>query len=114
MIVSSGFVYGIWVGDKSIVPFTMTVIVGIYEFILICSTRYSFVLNGMGTLRLQLIFTIIAAIIYVPVAVFVSRLTGDINYLLLVMCVVNIPGLIVNKIQYNKIINGTASGIWKK
>lgn len=114
MIVSSGFVYGIWIGDKSIVPFTMTVIVGIYEFILICSTRYSFVLNGMGTLRLQLIFTIIAAVIYVPVAVFVSRLTRDINYLLLVMCVVNIPGLIVNKIQYNKIINGTASGIWKK
>jgi len=114
MILLSDNVYGIWIGDKATVPFTMTLIVGIYEFILIYSTRYSFVLNGVGALRLQLIFTIIAAVVYIPTAVFVSKLTKDINCLLIVMCAVNIPGLVVNGIQYKRIISGTATGIWKK
>lgn len=114
MIVLSDFVYGIWIGDKATIPYSMTVIVGIYEFVLIWSTRYSFVLNGIGALRLQLILTIIASIIYIPLAILAGRATNDINWLLIVMCAVNIPGLIVNAIQYNKIIKGTAKGIWTK
>jgi hypothetical protein len=29
-----------------------------------------------------------------------------------VMCLVNIPGLIINRIQFHKLINGKATGIW--
>ena len=76
--------------------------------------RYSYVLNGIGALRLQLIFTILAAAIYIPLATLVCHLTHDINYLLLLMCVVHVPGFVVNIIQYHKIMNGTAKGIWIK
>ena len=30
------------------------------------------------------------------------------------MCLVNIPGLIVNRLQFNKLINGQAKGIWNQ
>ena len=114
MILLSRPVYSVWIGDNSDVPFSMTVIAGLYQFLLIYSMRYSYVLNGIGALRLQLIFTILAAVIYIPLAMLVGHLTHDITYLLLVMCVVHIPGLVVNIIQYHKIMNGTAKGIWIK
>lgn len=114
MIFLSGFVYDIWIHDRSIVPFSITVITGLYQFVLIWSTRYSFVLNGIGALRLQLICSVCAAIIYIPIAILVGHTTQNINWLLVVMCAVNIPGLIVNFIQYNKLINNKATGIWKK
>ncbi len=114
MIFFSDFAYSIWIQDKATVPFSITVLGGLYQFILIWSTRYSFILNGFGTLRLQTICTIIAAISYIPLAVFVGKTTCNINYLLITMCAINIPGLIINRIQYRKIISGKASGIWIK
>lgn len=110
----SPYIYNIWIGDKAEVPLSMTALVGIYEFILIVSTRYSFVLNGIGKLKLQLYVTIIMAISYLPLAIFAIRGTDDINMLLIVMCAINLPGLIINAVQYRKVINGTATGIWLK
>ena len=43
-----------------------------------------------------------------------ARTWDSINHLLLVMCAVNTPGLIINAIQYNKLLSGKASGIWIK
>ena len=114
MIISSNVIYRIWIGDKASIPFTMTCITGIYQFILIWSSRYSFVLNGLGLLRIQLIVTVIAAILFIPLAIFVGRITNNINCLLIVMCLINIPGLFFNKIQYKKFENGKLKGIWSK
>lgn len=114
MTILSGFAYDIWIQGQAYVPFSITLISAIYQFIILLSMRYSFVLNGFGVLHLQLILTITASVIYIPLAVFAGRMTHDINYLLLVMCFVNLPGLIVNYIQYHKIIKGKATGIWMK
>ena len=106
--------FALWIGTDVEVPFTMTAIVGVYMLTLLVSVRYSYILNGVGALNLQLCMTIFAAIVYVPLALGVSTLTRDINWLLVVMWLVNVPGLVVNMIQYYKIINGTAKGIWSK
>lgn len=112
MTIVSPLVYHIWIGTKASVPFSMTVLVGLYELILILSTRYSFVLNGIGALRLQLYVTIAMALCYVPLAIWVVGQYNNINALLLLMCFINMPGLVVNIIQYYKIIGGKAKGIW--
>ena len=112
MTIGSPLVYHIWIGTKASVPFSMTVLVGLYELILILSTRYSFVLNGIGALRLQLYVTIAMALCYVPLAIWVVGQYNNINALLLLMCFINMPGLVVNIIQYYKIIGGKAKGIW--
>jgi len=114
MTILSGFVYDVWIQGQAFVPFSITLISAVYQFIILLSMRYSYVLNGFGVLHLQLILTITASVVYIPLAVFAGRTTHDINYLLLVMCLVNLPGLIVNYIQYHKIIKGKAKGIWIK
>lgn len=113
MIAVSSPVYHIWVGRGVEIPLSMTVLVAVYIMIQTISMRYSYVLNGIGALRLQLIMTVCAAVAYIPLAVFFCRLTNSIDMLIGVMCLVNVPGLIINIIQYNKIINGKAMGIWR-
>ena len=91
---------------------SMTVMMAMYILLLVLSMRYSYFLNGVGALRLQMYMTVMS-IIFIPMAWIVSMITHEITYLLLVMCVCNIPGLIVNIIQFNKILNNKAEGIWR-
>ncbi|MBR1557153.1 MAG: hypothetical protein IJ647_05280, partial [Prevotella sp.] len=70
-------------------------------------------LNGIGALRLQLYMTV-SAVVFIPLAWFVSSHTHDIVWFMAVMCLCNIPGILVNIIQFNKILNGTATGIWRR
>ena len=92
----------------------MTIGMAVYIFILIYSMRYSYFINGIGKLRVQLIFTVGAAIVFIPAAYVVVKWTNDIIWFIGVMCLVNLPGLIANRIQFNKLINGKATGIWNK
>ncbi|MBQ9204153.1 MAG: MATE family efflux transporter [Prevotella sp.] len=114
MVVLSDMVYTLWIGDDIHIDIRMSIAVAAYVFILIYSMRYSYFINGIGTLRLQLIFTTTAAIVFIPLAYCATYWSHNIIWFLAVMCMVNIPGLIVNRIQFYKLINGTASGIWKK
>jgi O-antigen/teichoic acid export membrane protein len=113
MVAISPLVYNLWIGSKCEVPFGITLMVAIYTFIIIASSRYSYFLNGIGALRLQMYMTV-TVVFFIPLAWLVSHLTHDINYFLAVMCICIAPSWIVNKIQFNKIINGKATGIWKK
>ncbi len=112
MVYISPWVYQVWIGDDCHVPMGMTIIMASYIFLLIISMRYSYFLNGIGALRLQLYMTV-SAIIFIPLAQVVSSYTHDILWFMAVMCICNIPGLIVNVIQYYKIINNKANGIWE-
>ena len=112
MTVISTFVYDLWIGDSCQVPFAMTAMMSLYIFLLVVSMRYSYFLNGVGALRLQLYMTV-SAIVFIPLAWVVSNYTHDIIWFLAVMCICNIPGIIVNIIQFHKILNRTAKGIWR-
>ena len=114
MIMFSNTVYTIWIDRQTAIDIKMTIVMAVYIFILIYSMRYSYFINGIGKLRLQLIFTTIAAIVFIPLAYQTTQWTHDIIWFMIVMCLVNIPGLIVNRIQFYKLINGKAKGIWMK
>ena len=114
MVLLSEFVYAVWIGQDIHIDLRMSMVMAAYIFTLIYSMRYSYFINGIGKLRLQLIFTTSAAILFIPLAYVVVQWTDSILWFMAVMCLVNIPGLIVNRIQFNKLINGTARGIWNK
>ena len=113
MTLVSPWVYDIWVGDKCTVPFGMTCMMALYICLLILSMRYSYFLNGIGALRLQMYMTV-SAVIFIPLAWIISKTTSSIIWFMAVMCICNLPGIIVNIIQFNKILKGTATGIWRE
>ena len=112
MTIVSPLVYQLWIGGNCHIPFGMTVMMALYIFLVVLSMRYSYFLNGIGALRLQLYMTIMT-IIFIPMAWVVSTTTHDIIWFMATMSFCITPSIIVNMIQFNKIIHNTAKGIWK-
>ena len=104
MVLVSDFVYDIWIGSEVTIPYELSAFTALYIFILCLSQRYSYILNGVGELRIQLICIIPATIAFLPLAWFVSKAFGTVSSLVAAMCLVNIPGLIANAWKYNQIL----------
>ena len=84
----------------------------VYMFVIMYSLSYSSFLNGIGALSLQLIFTTAAAVVFIPLTLLLFRWTGSINCVIIAMITVNVPGLVVNHLQFYRIYNHRAEGIW--
>lgn len=112
MTIVSPWVYTFWIGEDCHIPFGMTVMMALYIFLIVQSMRYSYFLNGIGALRLQLYMTIMT-FIFIPMAWIVSTTTHNILWFMATMSFCITPSIIVNMIQFNKIIHNKAEGIWK-
>ena len=105
MVLLSNYVYKIWVGEEVVIPIHLSVCMALYIFILTLSQRYSFILNGINVLRIQLLFTVPATIAFLPLAWYACNTFSSVTSLVLTMCIVNTPGLIANAWKYYQIIN---------
>lgn len=114
MVVLSQPVYKVWIGGDIQIPFLLSVLMAVYICMILYSLSYSYYLNGMGALTLQLIMTVGAAVVFIPLTYLSTHVWNNINSVVLTMIAVNLPGLIVNMVQYKKIMNGTAIGIWRR
>lgn len=113
MLLLSEPVYDIWVGDEIKIDFMLSVFMSLYMAVLIFSTCYSNVLFGIGKIRVIAIATMTEAVVYIPLAVALGHrfgLYGIVGALL----IVNLLCAVCNKIQFNKLASGTATGIWNK
>ena len=113
MTVASEWVYKIWVGEEVEIGFSISFWMALYTAILIVSLAYSNFLNGLGKLRLQTINTVIVALLFYPVCRILGLEYG-VPGVLMGMCILNFSGLILNVIQFHKVIEGKARGIWEK
>jgi len=111
MTMCSQFVYNIWIGSKVKIPFTLTLLMGIYSIILLWSVSFSTFLYGIGKLRLQLLNIVFVAIAFIPLAVWLSKEMG-IYGIVVALCLTNLTGAILNPIQFRKILAKKAFGIW--
>ena len=113
MVGLSGIVYKLWIGSAVEIPFSMSVLMGIYMLILLYSLIYSSLLNGMGKLRLQSANIVVAGMAFLPICYSLSKVFGVLG-ILMGMCLIHLSGALLNVIQLNKILNNTATGIWSK
>ncbi|MDE6578505.1 MAG: oligosaccharide flippase family protein [Muribaculaceae bacterium] len=113
MILISNFVYRIWIGNEVKIPFLLSALMGLYQLIIITSLTYSNFLNGLGKLKLQTINTVTVALLYIPLCYFLGIRMGVVG-IIIGMGILNLTGLVLNYIQFNKIITHKATGIWDK
>lgn len=113
MMVVAHWVYPLWVGEYVGISRLLTILMGVYTALLIYSLYYAHILFGMGHIRLQMYVTLVEAIVFIPLAVFLSHSMG-LEGVLLALIIVNSACAITNRWQYAKIISGQASGIWVK
>lgn len=113
MVVASPFIYKIWIGETVKIPTSLSFWMAIYIAIYVWSMCYSTFLNGMGKLRLQTYNTFFVAILFFPVCYFLGDTYGIIG-VIVGMCLLNIPGLLFNILQFYLVINGTNKNFWLK
>ena len=113
LVVLSPLVYSVWIGNQVEIPVIITLLNAIYVFVLIWSASQATFLCGMNIMRVQLIMNILQVLIFLPVALSLSSVFG-IYGLIVGLILSNLPVAVPNTIQVSMLLNGHASGIWKK
>lgn len=113
MLISSQWVFRIWVGEKVTVNYTISALVCAWILVNAWNSIFSQFLNGLGKIKLQMSLGILTAIMNVPLAIFLGSMIGIEGVLLANLILVSM-GLWIYPLQYNKIINFRAKGIWNR
>lgn len=112
LIVSVPF-FKIWIGSAVSIPFTLSALVYVYIMINLWGNIYSTFMNGVNQVKIQMYFGIGAAILNVPLAVYLGKSIG-IEGIILANILVAIPGVFVYPIYVTRIINHKELALIKK
>jgi len=110
-LLCSKWIYGIWVGDKISINFSLSAIIGAWILLNTWNGIFGQFLNGVGKIKIQLILGFIAALLNVPLAIFLGKRLGVEGVLVANLLVLSI-GVWIYPLQYYKIVNNKAKGIW--
>lgn len=113
MLIFSNFIYKLWVGKEIVVPFSVSALLAAYVIIYSWNGIYINFLNGVGIIKLQLYSGILGMVLNVPLAIYFGRTLGIVGVIIptVLMGVIN---MVWSVIQYNKIVNFKAKGLWAK
>ncbi len=115
LLAISKFLYSFWLGEKVKIPFQLSGLICIYTLLMVYLTPYNYFLNGTGKIKLQLYQSVLMAIINIPVSIFFAKsLNFGVNGIIIGTIICVIPGVILSRIQFFKIVTSTAMGIWDK
>jgi O-antigen/teichoic acid export membrane protein len=116
MLVASPLVYKIWVPEvEGNIYWLLSVLMWLYVLILSYGSIYVMFVNGIGKVRLQMVSSLIGGIINIPLSIFFASTLGlGTAGIILATIICMLYGAILGPIQFNKIINGRATGIWNK
>lgn len=114
MLFVSKFIYGIWLGKDAIdISYSTTGLILLCISFEMLYKVYGTIINGTGKVFAQMILTGIIAIIYIPLALLLGSSWG-LSGVLIANVIVFAVNYIWAKMQCNKLINQTATGIWNK
>ncbi len=111
MLLLSDIVIEWWVGFT--VPFELSLLMAVWGLLNTGLMIYSYFLSGVGKVKLSLYHSIIVMILNIPLSwYFAVNLDMGSTGVILASCICIGLRVLFQPLQYHKIINGTASGIW--
>ena len=113
MFAISDLFYGIWIGDKVTIPISLSFGMFLFTIAQTFGNIYMYMINGIGTIRIQLITYVVFALLSWPLFTFCSRHFGLMGVVLVPTLVYIFQG-ILGKVQISKLLNKRATGIWSK
>lgn len=115
MLGFSNIVYRLWVGSEIHVPITLSIVMCIFIIISNWNNIFVYFINGTGKIRIQFYSSIFVALINIPLSIYFAKyLKFGSPGIMLATCICVAVGSILAPIQYNKLINVKATGIWNK
>lgn len=111
LLAVSPVLFKLWVGNKVLIPFSLSITMAIYAITHAWLFIPCFLLNGIGKIKLQLYLYVLCILLDIPFAIILGK-----NYGLPGIAISNVIVFVIMStlltIQCKKIINHTASGIW--
>lgn len=113
LLILSPWAYQFWLQGRIDIPFSLSVAM---FFLIICQIFgqiYMNLLNGIGTIRMQLLIYVVCAILAWPLFTWSCHLWG-LNGVVLVPAFVSLLQGLSGRYQLFLLMKGTATGIWNK
>lgn len=110
----SPFVFKLWLGDKLLIPFNLSVFLTVYFILNIWVSPYLNFLAGVGKLNVTVTISIVKIIVYIPTAILLINTIGLIGVVIAIILINTLPNLIFGVYQYSLVVNNMAKGIWNR
>lgn len=113
MVVVAPRFYKVWIGESVSVGTVLTIGMAVYIAIQSIGAVYMHLINGIGTIRIQLIVYVFFALVSWPLMQYACRTFGLVG-ILVAPSLVYLTQAVLGKIQVEKLLKGTSTGIWSK
>jgi O-antigen/teichoic acid export membrane protein len=114
MLIFSQWIFRLWLGNKVIIPWNLSIVMAVYTTMQIWVAPYSNFINGLGKIKLTMSLTFLGIVVYLFLIYLFSNLfTNSTGVVMAIICT-SLIGTIIQPWQTHKILNGTATGIWNK
>jgi len=113
MLACSTIFFRVWLGNTVQVPFILSTGVLVFTIFQVLANIYMYLINGIGTIRIQLVTYLFFALGSWPLLTFSCRKFG-VSGIILVPSVTYLMQALLSKIQICKILDNKADGWWSK
>ncbi len=113
MLFVSPLFYHFWLGGLLSIPYSLSIAMFLYVVVMSRASLYMYLLNGIGTVNIQMIIYLIFGVVSIPLMILLCKEYGMIG-ILMVTTLVYLIQCCFGHIQLKKILNATAKGIWLK
>jgi O-antigen/teichoic acid export membrane protein len=113
MVVFSKWIFSIWIGDNVHVPYIWSIIMCSWILIYLFNGIFCHFINGVGKIKLQMYLGISVALLNIPLAFILGSILGLVG-ILLANVVLALIQTIIYPIQYKRILQNKAVGVWNE
>lgn len=99
-------IFYIWIGNKLVIPMNLVIADAVYCIIYIWSNIYTYFLNGINVLNLQMYISIFICIVNIPLCIYFGKVLKLNSFgIQIAQIITAFPSAIIVTIKVNKIIN---------
>ena len=114
MLIFSQWIFRLWLGNKVIIPWNLSIVMAVYTTMQIWVAPYSNFINGLGKIKLTMSLTFLGIVVYLVLIYLFSNIFNNSTGVVMAIIGTSFIGTIIQPWQIHKILNGTAKGIWYK
>lgn len=115
MVFMASWVIQLWVGNSVKIPISLSLSICAYIAVTNWNAIFANFLNGVGKIRVQIFYAIIMGLVNIPLCFVLVRTFNLGTYAMpLSNFICLFFGAVISYVQYKKIINEKATGVWNK
>ena len=115
VLIFTPIIYRIWIGDAVQIPFILSASMCLYFICRCYGGTYNVFINGTGKVKLQSIALLIVVVLYIPMVYLLAKVFNmGLVSIPIALVLTNFYSLFIAKMQYKRLIQNKATGIWNK